>query len=109
AFTDKVGSKHHHDKLTQARAETMLTYLWANGFRSTSLSAEGYGHYYPVANNKLIHGAAQNRRMEIQRLSWLCPLKGYCRVLFCRAYGKKNHTQLAFLYSSIDTIHSVFL
>lgn len=65
-FTDDVGSKHHHDKLTQARAETMLTYLWANGFKSAQLSAEGYGHHYPIANNKLVHGAAQNRRLEIQ-------------------------------------------
>lgn len=65
-FTDETGSKAHHDKLTQARAETMLTYLWASGIRSISLSAEGYGQHYPIANNTLIHGAAQNRRLEIQ-------------------------------------------
>lgn len=65
-FTDDIGTKHHRDKLTQARAETMLTYLWANGFKSAQLSAEGYGKEYPVANNKLVHGAAQNRRLEIQ-------------------------------------------
>lgn len=65
-FTDHVGTDRHLDTLTQARAETMLTYLWANGFKSAQLSAEGYGRHYPVANDVLIHGSAHNRRLEIQ-------------------------------------------
>lgn len=66
AFTDDVGSKRHKEKLTQARAETMLTFLWANGINAKHLNAEGYGSKYPIGDNRLIHGSAHNRRIEIQ-------------------------------------------
>lgn len=70
-FTDNVGSRHHKNNLSQAQAETMLTFLWANGIHAQRLAAEGYGDKHPIADNKLIHGSAQNRRLEIQ---WLrCP------------------------------------
>ena len=65
-FTDNVGSRFAKNELAQARAETMLTYLWANGIKAKRLSAEGYGEKYAVADNHLIHGSAQNRRLEIQ-------------------------------------------
>lgn|SRR3990167_298996 len=65
-FTDNVGSIRHKNKLSQARAENMLTYLWANGVKSARLAAEGYGDRYQVADNQTIHGSAQNRRLEIQ-------------------------------------------
>ncbi len=66
AFTDNVGSRRHQQRLAQAQAETMLTYLWANGIRASRLRAEGYGNKNTVADNQLIHGSAQNRRIEIQ-------------------------------------------
>lgn len=66
AFTDNVGSRYHKKMLSQAQAETMMTYLWANGVKSMRLKAEGYGDKNDVADNKLIHGSAQNRRIEIQ-------------------------------------------
>jgi len=65
-FTDEVGSRYHKNKLSQARAETMLTYLWANGIQAQRLSAEGYGDKHDVSDNSIIHGSAQNRRVEIQ-------------------------------------------
>lgn len=71
-FTDSVGSRKHKKKLSQARAEAMVTFLWAYGVSSRRLHAEGYGDSYPVSNNKLIHGSAQNRRLEIQ-LFTSCP------------------------------------
>ena len=65
-FTDNVGSRYHKKLLSQAQAETMLTYLWANNIRAYRLKAEGYGDKNAVSDNALIHGSAQNRRIEIQ-------------------------------------------
>lgn len=66
AFTDNVGSSRHKRLLSQAQAETMLTYLWANNIQAYRLKAEGYGDKNTIAENALIHGSAQNRRIEIQ-------------------------------------------
>lgn len=66
AFSDNVGSDRHKEKMTQAQAEAMLTFLWANGFRAAQLKAEGYGDYYSVSDNNTVHGSAQNRRIEVQ-------------------------------------------
>ena len=65
-FTDNVGTRQHKNKLTQARAETMLTFLWANNLKARRLKAEGYGSQHEIADNHLIHGSAYNRRIEIQ-------------------------------------------
>ncbi|WP_035918798.1 C-OmpA-like family protein CmpA [Legionella fairfieldensis] len=65
-FTDNVGSRYHKRMMSQARAETMLTFLWANGIPAKRLNAEGYSDKHPVGDNKLIHGSAYNRRLEIQ-------------------------------------------
>lgn len=65
-FTDDVGSRYHKKMLSQARAETMLTFLWANGIRAQLLHAEGYGDKHAVGDNHLIRGSAYNRRIEIQ-------------------------------------------
>ena len=66
AFTDNVGTREHKKRLSQARAETMLTFLWANNIRAKSLKAEGYGDKFDIGDNRLIHGSAYNRRIEIQ-------------------------------------------
>lgn len=65
-FTDNVGSRHHKRMLSQARAEAMLTYLWANDIPAQLLHAEGYGDKHDIGNNRLIRGSAYNRRIEIQ-------------------------------------------
>lgn len=66
AFTDDVSSHHHKKKLTQARAEAMITFLWANGIQAQRLHPEGYADLHDIGDNKLIHGSAYNRRIEIQ-------------------------------------------
>lgn len=66
AFTDNVGKSYHKRMLSQAQAETMLTFIWANGIKAELLDAKGYGDRLPIGNNKLIHGSAYNRRIEIQ-------------------------------------------
>lgn len=65
-FTDNVGSRIHKKRMSQAQAETMLTYLWANDIPAKQLKAEGYGDKNDISDNELIHGSAQNRRIEIQ-------------------------------------------
>lgn len=65
-FTDNVGSREHKKRISQAQAETMMTYLWANGIRSIQLKAEGYGDKNTIGDNMVVHGSAYNRRIEIQ-------------------------------------------
>lgn len=69
AFTDDVGSRHHKKMLSQAQAETMITFLWANDIPAQLLHPEGYGDKHDVGDNHLIHGSAYNRRIEIQWLN----------------------------------------
>lgn len=65
-FTDNVGSKQRTQKLSQAQAETMLTFLWAHDVPAKRLHAEGYGRKHAIGDNHLIRGSAYNRRLEIQ-------------------------------------------
>lgn len=65
-FTDNIGTKHHKRMLTQARAETMLTFLWAHGITAQRLHAQGYQDKHTIGNNEFIRGSAYNRRIEIQ-------------------------------------------
>jgi outer membrane protein OmpA-like peptidoglycan-associated protein len=65
AFTDNVGPIAPKIRLSQAQAETMLTFIWANGFKAQQLQAQGYGDYFPISDNSSVHGSAQNRRLEI--------------------------------------------
>ena len=66
AFTDNVGSVSHQIKLSNAQAQTMLTFLWAKGFSAEKLSAKGYAKLHAVGDNAIIHGSAYNRRIERQ-------------------------------------------
>lgn len=66
AFTDNVGTDRHKDKLSNARAETMLTFLWAKRIPAEHLIAEGYGDEHDIGDNRFIHSSAYNRRIEIQ-------------------------------------------
>jgi outer membrane protein OmpA-like peptidoglycan-associated protein len=65
-FSDSVGSRYSKRMMTQARAERMVAFLWANDIPAQRLVAEGYGDKNPVGDNRLIHGSAYNRRLEIQ-------------------------------------------
>jgi len=65
-FTDNVGKPALQDKLSEARVNTMLTFLWAKGIPAQLLSPEWYGERFDIANNRIIHGSAYNRRIEIQ-------------------------------------------
>ena len=66
AFSDNVGSPSHKKQLTHAQANTILSFLWANGIPAKYLHATGYSDKFAVGNNQLSHGSAFNRRIEIQ-------------------------------------------
>jgi len=70
AFTDNIGFNKQLIRLSQYRAQTMRSFLWANGIDEHRLTAIGYGEKYDVATNNTIDGSAMNRRLEIQ---WRAP------------------------------------
>ena len=65
-FSDNIGEKSLQNKLTKARANTMVTFLWAKGVPAQRLKSEGFGQNFEIGNNNIIHGSAYNRRIEIQ-------------------------------------------
>lgn len=86
AFTDNVGSELHKDRLSNARAETMLTFLWAYNIPAEKLMAEGYGDEHPIGSNQFIHSSAYNRRIEIQ---WTQGIKAVHKINPIRTPRKK--------------------
>lgn len=66
SFTDDVGSKRVNRQFSEARAHTMASFLYANGIRVQQLNPQGLGPLFPIGDNHLVHGAAYNRRLEIQ-------------------------------------------
>lgn len=68
-FTDNVGSPYHKKMLSQARAETFLTFLWANNIAAQRLHAKGYADHHAIGDNKIMHASAYNRRIELQWVS----------------------------------------
>ena len=63
--TDSVGSAKKNLSLSQARAETVMTYLKTHGVTNT-LTAKGYGMEDPIADNKTTDGRLQNRRVSLK-------------------------------------------
>jgi len=66
SFSDDVGKQVIREKLTKARAKSMVTFLWAHGIPAQLLTAESFGSHFAVGNHAIIHGSAYNRRVEIQ-------------------------------------------
>ncbi len=64
--TDSTGSARNNQILSTARAESVKTYLVANGTLSSSkISAVGHGSSRPIAPNETAKGRAQNRRIDV--------------------------------------------
>jgi outer membrane protein OmpA-like peptidoglycan-associated protein len=68
-YTDSRGSAANNRALSQRRAETVKAAFTTAGVPATSLDAVGYGPDNPRAPNTTASGRAQNRRVEIKRLS----------------------------------------
>ncbi|MDH3687562.1 MAG: OmpA family protein [Myxococcales bacterium] len=63
--TDSTGSLEHNQLLSQRRAESVSSYLAAQGVVAARLMARGYGPTRPIATNSTTEGRQQNRRVEI--------------------------------------------
>ncbi len=66
--TDNVGSDETNQKLSQARAQSVVTYIVEHGIDQSRLIAKGYGESRPIAFNNTEEGRAMNRRVEFKVL-----------------------------------------
>jgi outer membrane protein OmpA-like peptidoglycan-associated protein len=68
--TDMVGDAASNVKLSQARAQSVITALVSkHGIAAARLLAFGNGPYAPVASNKTDDGRAKNRRVELVEIA----------------------------------------
>ncbi len=68
--TDMVGDAASNVKLSQARAQSVITALVSkHGIAAARLIAFGNGPYAPVASNKTDDGRAKNRRVELVEIA----------------------------------------
>ncbi|HLW90378.1 MAG TPA: OmpA family protein [Roseiarcus sp.] len=63
--TDNVGSTPYNQRLSEARAKSVVTWLTKHDVAAHRLSARGYGKTRPIASNDTDEGRAKNRRVEI--------------------------------------------
>lgn len=63
--TDSTGGYEYNMGLSQRRADSVSSYLAAQGVQSVRLQARGFGPDRPVAGNDSPAGRQQNRRVEI--------------------------------------------
>lgn len=64
--TDSVGGKKKNNDLSMKRAESVQSYLIANGnLNPDKVVATGLGDEKPIATNKTAEGRAQNRRVDV--------------------------------------------
>jgi uncharacterized repeat protein (TIGR01451 family) len=61
--TDSMGNDDYNRKLSQRRAESVVTYLTQKGIAADRLTSFGYGEDRPIADNATKDGRAQNRRV----------------------------------------------
>ncbi len=67
--TDNVGQAADNEKLSLDRAVSVSLWLTGAGVEPTRLEARGYGEGWPVADNETEAGRADNRRVELKKLS----------------------------------------
>lgn len=65
-FTDSTGSASYNLDLSQRRAQSVATYLGAQGVDRRRMYVVGFGQERPIASNSSAEGRAQNRRVELQ-------------------------------------------
>ncbi len=64
--TDDVGKPEENLKLSQERADAVKNYLVSKGIAAGRVTAKGYGHTMPVADNSTEKGRSQNRRTSLK-------------------------------------------
>lgn len=63
--TDNTGSVALNDSLSKARANSVASYMYAQGIPFGAVKTEGLSFHQPVASNSTPDGRAKNRRVEI--------------------------------------------
>lgn len=66
--TDSIGSQNYNQKLSEARAKSVVDYLSKKGIAKSKMQPIGYGMLEPVATNETEEGRQQNRRVELKIL-----------------------------------------
>lgn len=66
--TDSIGSNATNQRLSQARAQSVVTFLLAKGLNKDSIVSKGYGESSPIASNDTAEGRWKNRRIEFKVL-----------------------------------------
>lgn len=64
-YTDSVGSNDNNQRLSEARAQSVRTFLISQGVEAAKLVAIGRGEEQPIASNDTAEGRANNRRVEL--------------------------------------------
>ena len=64
-YTDSTGNDSINIPLSQARAQSVASYLASQGLSTTRINAQGQGSANPIASNATAEGREQNRRVEI--------------------------------------------
>lgn len=63
--TDNTGGLVLNQKLSEARAASVKTYLTSQGVSDDRITTAGYGYSKPIATNKTAAGRQQNRRVVL--------------------------------------------
>ena len=66
--TDSTGSPAINRKLSQQRAESVMSYLASKGVAGGRMKAKGFGPDKPIADNSTDEGKEKNRRVEFNIL-----------------------------------------
>ena len=64
-YTDSTGNDSINIPLSQARAQSVASYLASQGVSTSRINAQGQGSANPIASNATAAGREQNRRVEI--------------------------------------------
>jgi len=67
--TDNVGDNYSNQKLSEARANVVRTYLLKKGITPDRITAVGYGESLPITSNNTPEGRQRNRRTEVKILN----------------------------------------
>lgn len=66
--TDSRGSDAYNQRLSEQRAQSVMSYLVEHGVAAERLTAVGYGEAQPVDTNETDEGMERNRRVELKIL-----------------------------------------
>ncbi len=63
--TDSTGSREYNQRLSEKRAQKVASYLKSHNIVEARFDVVGFGEDYPIADNSVATGRAQNRRVEL--------------------------------------------